>query len=1148
METRFRKNVFMIVAVILLFALVAMMSSSTVWASTVMQAGEPENGLFAQSRSRANALALEPAASRARLVDINFTALDNAPVAFSPASEEITLNLFKDTVFVAQRDRIEKNRSGSTTWIGFFDAPAGRGQAILVFRDDIVTAHINAPDGEYSVYPLSSNAMTHMVMQLKPDAIEPSEHVTPFGFDIPMPTNPQGLPTMEASAVSDDGSVIDVLVVYSDDVTASLGVPATESLIDLYMSYTNQAYINSNISQRVDLVYTGELTYNDTGQSNALGHARIDGDGQLDDIHTLRNTYHADLSYVLVNYPGAGSCGGVAYLQNVQAGFPTWFDTWAFSAQQACSFGASIFAHELGHNMGSNHDWYVDAPTSFPYSYAHGFVDRTNQFLTIMSYTNHCSAAPAVSCTKIPHFANPNVNYNGNPTGVASGTSTACTQFNVGNPLCDADNQLTFTMSDSVIAAFRQSQITWLGNNTDWNDTSNWLIQEGPSGSLTPVNRVPRSIDNVYIPASPTGGSNFPTISSGTVNARDVTIETGATLNMTGGTLNVYGIWEEQGTGSFNGTGGTVVFMGSLYTQGVTSNPAAALQNAPSIQQASLMSTSTFHNVQIGNGGTTEVSLSSNMDINGNLTIKNGATFKPNDKTVKVAGNWTDETVSGFIPESSTVILDGTTQTVDKTITSSTLIDEGFDAYTTCCSGSLPTGWLTEAGSYFQGPLIGGEPSASRWRFQTDGYLITAGVSLVPDTVYTLEYKVATRQNFWTGNDGVLSAQTVSVLLGTGQASGSLTTVLSAPTVETATSYQTRTINNITVATAGTYYIGFRAQQSGDDYTSFDDIKLTGTGGITFNNLTVASGVSTINDDLTVNGNLTVDASATLDFGANDPTVEGTVTNNGTLKQTKDVPNGDTTNFLEIYNKAGDVPSKYYGTRITPTSTGLGSTTVEIGGHQECTTNTSDPILDRCYDISPTNHNSATIRYYYTSGELNGQTWDSLKLWDWNSGAWVELASGTDTYGGGCGTTLGCWGEWDGIATYSPMVLGTTTAPTGSPAGTCSAPTLSGEAIARDVSGDNAVSWTATANSIGIWYKADDPYFTIAGTCASPGAGLSCLTDANNMSPSDAGALPNSTTSNNYYFLVQANNSCGSNTTGTQRLGDFSFEITPGTP
>ena len=139
-------------------------------------------------------------------------------------------------------------------------------------------------------------------MQMKPDAIVHSEHLTPLGFDLPMPTDLQGLPTMGAAAVSDDGSVIDVLVVYSDEVTTALGVPAVESLIDLYMAYTNQAYINSNITQRVDLVYTGEIAYDDVGShGNALYHATNPSDGHLDDIHTLRDTYHADLNYVQIS-------------------------------------------------------------------------------------------------------------------------------------------------------------------------------------------------------------------------------------------------------------------------------------------------------------------------------------------------------------------------------------------------------------------------------------------------------------------------------------------------------------------------------------------------------------------------------------------------------------------------------------------------------------------------------------------------------------------------------------------------------------------------------------------------------------------------------------------------------------------------------
>lgn len=93
---------------------------------------------------------------------------------------------------------------------------------------------------------------------------------------------------------------------------------------------------------------------------------------------------------------------------------------------------------------------------------------------------------------------------------------------------------------------------TWTGAvSTEWNLAGNWSAG-GP----------PTNADNASVPAAPSGG-RFPTISnaSGTVYCRDLTVASGAVVNMTGGTLYFYHDWKNSG--SFNGTGGTVVFAGS---------------------------------------------------------------------------------------------------------------------------------------------------------------------------------------------------------------------------------------------------------------------------------------------------------------------------------------------------------------------------------------------------------------------------------------------------------------------------------------------------------------------------------------------------------------------------------------------------------
>ncbi len=310
-----------------------------------------------------------------------------------------------------------------------------------------------------------------------------------------------------------------------------------------------------------------------------------------------------------------------------------------------------------------------------------------------MSYNNRCSSL-GISCPSITYFSNPGVNYQGNPTGIPGVTPINC----IGNQPaaeCVADIRTTFDNTDSNTAVFRSSQNTWIGNNTNWHDPNNWIMNEGPPSGTTPVNRVPRTIDNVLIPAAPTGG-NFPTISAN-ADVRDVTIETGATLNMTAGTLNVYGIWEDMGTGVFNATGGTVVFKGTI-AQTISSNSTL-------LRSGTALAPSSFNNVQIGDGGSTVVKLNTNIDINGNLVMSAGARFEAGSRTIRIAGNWTENSPVNFVEGTSSVIFDGTNQAINK-VTTSAIFNEDFsdsDGVPCCGTSSMPSGWTNENTAWFFG-------------------------------------------------------------------------------------------------------------------------------------------------------------------------------------------------------------------------------------------------------------------------------------------------------------------------------------------------------------------------------------------------------------------------------------------------------------
>lgn len=156
----------------------------------------------------------------------------------------------------------------------------------------------------------------------------------------------------------------------------------------------------------------------------------------------------------------------------------------------------------------------------------------------------------------------------------------------------------------------------------------------------------------------------------------------------------------------------------------------------------------------------------------------------------------------------------------------------------------------------------------------------------------------------------------------------------------------------------------------------------------------IISGSST-----TTFNNLTVNPGATVVIPAtNIPTVAGTLTNNGTLKQTQTVNNA-TVSFLTIST------DKYRGVDIATTNN-LGEVTVAIRGNTtNCTTNPSSPAyVKRCFSITPTNNAAATLTLWATDGELNGIANADLALYRYVSGSWAKqltnfsVGTGSNSY------------------------------------------------------------------------------------------------------------------------------------------------------
>lgn len=225
---------------------------------------------------------------------------------------------------------------------------------------------------------------------------------------------------------------IRVLVLYTQNAKDS--VSNIKNTILTAVALTNQSFINSQINYRIELVYAGQTNYTESGDIDIdLSRFGNTGDGYMDEVHTLRNKYSADVC-VLLNYD-AFYCGAAAKIGATAAD--------AFCVVSIdCANSFYSFEHEIGHLLGCRHDPSHDSNTT-PFAYGHGYVHPSNTWRTIMAYGPD-------TCQRVLYWSNPNVFYNGAPTGTVATQNNARVWNERSNTIMafrQPDTNVTFTSS-----------------------------------------------------------------------------------------------------------------------------------------------------------------------------------------------------------------------------------------------------------------------------------------------------------------------------------------------------------------------------------------------------------------------------------------------------------------------------------------------------------------------------------------------------------------------------------------------------------------------------------------------------------------------------------------------------------------------------
>lgn len=431
------------------------------WPTAIVDASPlPDGtGLFTDAGVQPDGGESKPYIARTRLVNVNFemlnASMDAMPGSTSGGVGTVRLNLFEDADFMAVIDRVEEKPDIGFTWVGHVEGYEMSDVVLTVSGGDLMMGVVTVEDKNYQVKYVGGGL--HAINEIDQSGY-PAD-LPPVVPDLP-PADESPAAAADVGITADDGSVIDVLVVYTDAASAAEGGDANiEALITAEEGLVNAGYINSDVIQRVNIVHIENVSYSESGfnWNTTLDRLTYTSDGYMDNVHTLRNAYFADVVVLIVS--NTTYCG-LAWMMD--SGPDPGFAPYAFSVvSSACIGGYDSMAHEMGHNMGSHHD-HANAGGSTIYPYSYGYQSPTEAFRTIMAYD--CPGG----CTRVRYWSNPGKTYGAEAMGVTnwadnhlSLNNTRVTVANWRDSPLDTPKPLTAT-----VASQTQIDLEWEDNST----------------------------------------------------------------------------------------------------------------------------------------------------------------------------------------------------------------------------------------------------------------------------------------------------------------------------------------------------------------------------------------------------------------------------------------------------------------------------------------------------------------------------------------------------------------------------------------------------------------------------------------------------------------------------------------------------------
>ncbi|MCR9243560.1 MAG: M12 family metallo-peptidase [bacterium] len=357
-------------------------------------------------------------------------------VSMQPRTE-IRLGLFPDATYTARFERREILHGDPTTfnWHGTLAESPGSQFIVSVYRDAVVAWFFTAdPEHPNSFVIQGAPGMlcVREVVELPGSCGCGADHVPhrpapAGGANARRRTRAGGgsatggsggSGAAAASTCSNDPNRIDVLFAFTRQARRDAGgYNQANAEVQAMLAQANTAMANTpnygTPIQFYDAYVTEVPTHAGWDMSTQLGHLTYrvnsvpDPTGVWDALHDDRLRFDADLVALIVHDdPAHGATTGIAWIGDPPlAGY-------GFSITERTSLGNLTLAHELGHNLGCNHE---RNSTGTNHPYAHGYWDRyqsnvsTTGFAhTVMSYqpTYACSTNTC-NYVRFPVFSSP---------------------------------------------------------------------------------------------------------------------------------------------------------------------------------------------------------------------------------------------------------------------------------------------------------------------------------------------------------------------------------------------------------------------------------------------------------------------------------------------------------------------------------------------------------------------------------------------------------------------------------------------------------------------------------------------------------------------------------------------------------------------